>query len=127
VLRRLEKGRELWKNGRSTIPRPAGSMTAVKKPSGELIGIALDELAVDVERRSLSLMVGDQHFTDVAGANLAGIRSAKVQTIAPGSFPLPAIPCASTAVAISGPSHAMIKRKASKRVRRDIIAILSDA
>jgi predicted HAD superfamily phosphohydrolase YqeG len=92
LLRRLERGRDLWKAGGSTIPRPAGSITAVKKPSGELIGVALDELAVDVERRALALMVGDQHFTDIAGANLAGIRSAKVQTIAPRSFPV-AIRC----------------------------------
>lgn len=89
VLRRLESGRELWRAGRSTIPQPGGSVLAVKKPSGELIDSALDELAVDVERRALALMVGDQHCTDIAGANLAGIRSAKVQTIAPGSFPLP--------------------------------------
>jgi hypothetical protein len=47
-------------------------MAAVKKPSGELIGIALDELAVEVERRALALMVGDQHFTDIAGANWRG-------------------------------------------------------
>ena len=92
LLRRLERGRDLWKAGLSTIPRPAGSLTAVKKPSGELIGVALDELAVDLERRARALMVGDQHFTDIAGANLAGIRSAKVQTLAPGSFPL-AIRC----------------------------------
>jgi predicted HAD superfamily phosphohydrolase YqeG len=89
VLRRLESGREVWKAGRSTIPRPAGSMAAVKKPSGELIDVSLDELAVDVALRPFALMVGDQHFTDIAGANLAGIRSVKVQTIGPRSFPLP--------------------------------------
>jgi predicted HAD superfamily phosphohydrolase YqeG len=89
VVRRLENGRDLWKAEGSTIPRPAGSVAAVKKPSGELIDVALDELRVDVEQRALALMVGDQHFTDIAGANLAGIRSAKVQTIAPESFPLP--------------------------------------
>jgi len=33
-------------------------------------------------------MVGDQDFTDVAGANLAGIRSVKVRTVRPDSFPI---------------------------------------
>jgi predicted HAD superfamily phosphohydrolase YqeG len=33
-------------------------------------------------------MVGDQYFTDIAGANLAGINSVKVPTLSPRSFPL---------------------------------------
>jgi predicted HAD superfamily phosphohydrolase YqeG len=33
--------------------------------------------------------VGDQYLTDIAGANLAGIRSIKVPTIGRRSFPLP--------------------------------------
>ena len=35
------------------------------------------------------VMVGDQYTTDIAGANLAGIRSIKVATIARHSFPFP--------------------------------------
>jgi predicted HAD superfamily phosphohydrolase YqeG len=89
VVRRLERGRDLWKAGGSPILRPSGFMAALNKPSGQLIGLALDELEVPVEQRPLALMVGDQHFTDVAGANLAGIRSAKVRTMAPRSFPFP--------------------------------------
>lgn len=89
VVRRLERGRDLWKAGGAPILRPSGFMAALNKPSGELIRLALDELDVAVEERPRALMVGDQHFTDVAGANLAGIRSAKVRTIAPRSFPLP--------------------------------------
>jgi predicted HAD superfamily phosphohydrolase YqeG len=30
------------------------------------------------------MMVGDQYFTDVAGANLCGAVSVKVSTLAPG-------------------------------------------
>jgi predicted HAD superfamily phosphohydrolase YqeG len=32
-------------------------------------------------------MVGDQYFTDIAGANLAGIRSIKVPTVGRAQFP----------------------------------------
>ena len=89
VIPRLERGRDLWKMDRSTIPRPAGSMETLRKPSGELLELVLDELELEGDQRQLALMVGDQHLTDVAGANLARIRSAKVATIAPTSFPLP--------------------------------------
>jgi len=89
VMRRLERGRELWKAGGMHVQRPTGIMAAINKPSAELVRLVLEELEVEAERRPLALMVGDQHLTDVAGANLAGIRSAKVQTIAPRSFPLP--------------------------------------
>jgi len=34
------------------------------------------------------MMVGDQYFTDVAGANLCGAVSVKVSTWRPDSFPL---------------------------------------
>ena len=32
-------------------------------------------------------MVGDQYFTDIAGANLAGVRSIKLSAIGPESLP----------------------------------------
>jgi predicted HAD superfamily phosphohydrolase YqeG len=35
------------------------------------------------------MMVGDQYFTDVAGANLAGVLSVKVNTYDRSSFTLP--------------------------------------
>ena len=89
VMRRLERGQELWKAGGVHVQRPTGTMVAIRKPSAELVRLVLEEIEVEVERRPLALMVGDQHFTDVAGANLAGIRSAKVRTLAPRSFPLP--------------------------------------
>jgi predicted HAD superfamily phosphohydrolase YqeG len=33
--------------------------------------------------------VGDQYFTDVAGANLAGVRSIKLPTLAKETFRIP--------------------------------------
>ena len=89
VMRRLERGQDLWKAGRTHLQRPTGTMVAIRKPSAELVRLVLEEIEVEAERRPLALMVGDQHFTDVAGANLAGIRSVKVRTHAPRSFPLP--------------------------------------
>jgi predicted HAD superfamily phosphohydrolase YqeG len=32
-------------------------------------------------------MIGDQYFTDIVSANLAGVRSIKVPTLDPPSFP----------------------------------------
>jgi predicted HAD superfamily phosphohydrolase YqeG len=90
VVRHLEGGRERWSTGtgaaRADVARPVGRLVPLKKPSAELVGLALDRL--DVAAPAQALMVGDQYFTDVAGANLAGIRSAKVETHAPATFPV---------------------------------------
>jgi predicted HAD superfamily phosphohydrolase YqeG len=32
-------------------------------------------------------MVGDQYWTDIAGANLGGVRSIRVPPVEPGTFP----------------------------------------
>jgi predicted HAD superfamily phosphohydrolase YqeG len=91
VLRVLLRGNEQWSAGagaqRRSITRPAGNLTPLKKPSAELIEFALDQLGAP--QRDKVFMVGDQYFTDIAGANLAGIRSVKVPTVAPHSFPFP--------------------------------------
>jgi predicted HAD superfamily phosphohydrolase YqeG len=64
---------------------PQASWRALRKPSGVLLEAALDELGgVDP---AAALMVGDQYFTDIASANLAGVRSVKVPTLEPRSFP----------------------------------------
>jgi predicted HAD superfamily phosphohydrolase YqeG len=88
VLRSLIAGQERWTvRGGAALPgRPAGRLTALKKPSAALIDLALDHLGV--RDRDGAFMVGDQYFTDIAGANLAGIRSVKVPTFGRGSFPL---------------------------------------
>ena len=89
VMRRLERGEERWIAGtgdaRADVARPAGPLAPIKKPSAELVSLALAELGV--ASPTGALMVGDQYFTDIAGANLAGIRSAKVPTHAPETFP----------------------------------------
>jgi HAD superfamily phosphatase (TIGR01668 family) len=61
----------------------SGAMT-LRKPHAELVRLAIAELGCAAE---LVAMVGDQYLTDVAGANLAGVRSIKLPNPAPGSFP----------------------------------------
>ena len=57
----------------------------IRKPSGELIEYCM-EVMEEKDPRAV-LMVGDQYFTDIASANLAGARSAKVQTFRRDTFP----------------------------------------
>lgn len=57
----------------------------IRKPSGELIEYAMS--VFQVVDPSTVLMVGDQYLTDVASANLAGARSAKVRTFRKDTFP----------------------------------------
>lgn len=67
-------------------PRTTSQLTAVRKPSAELVHIALR--AARCDRPGSAVMIGDQYLTDVAGASMAGIRSIKVPTIERRSFPL---------------------------------------
>ena len=60
----------------------------IRKPSRRLVRAALEELGL-ADRPEAALMVGDQYFTDIASANLAGVRSVKVRTLHRGSFPAP--------------------------------------
>ena len=60
----------------------------IRKPSRRLVRAALEWLKVE-NRPEAALMVGDQYFTDIASANLAGIRSLKVATLHRASFPTP--------------------------------------
>lgn len=60
----------------------------IRKPSRRLVRAALEELDI-ADRPGAALMVGDQYFTDIASANLAGIRSVKVPTLRRASFPAP--------------------------------------
>ena len=90
ALRRLHEGRDQWSvaevAGRLPLPSPPPRARPVRKPSADLIKGVVDWLGADRDR---VFMVGDQYFTDIAGANLAGIRSVKVDTLSPASFPLP--------------------------------------
>jgi predicted HAD superfamily phosphohydrolase YqeG len=90
VGRRLEKGRDLWYAegvGPGVPDPPEGEMEALRKPDARIMRFAVEQLGVPPEA---VLMVGDQYWTDVAGAGLAGLRSAKVPTAGPSTFP-PAI------------------------------------
>lgn len=64
----------------------AGGGRQIRKPSGDLVRYGMKVL--EATDRMQVLMVGDQYLTDVASANLAGVRSAKVRTFCSRSFPL---------------------------------------
>ncbi len=81
--RKLLGGVETW-SGAAGEGVPA---RVIKKPDAGLIEYALEELG-NPDPQSV-LMVGDQYFTDVAGASLAGVRSVKVGTLDRSSFALP--------------------------------------
>ena len=66
----------------------SGGLCPMRKPSRHLVRAALEEVGI-ADRPEAALMVGDQYFTDIASANLAGIRSAKVPTLHRASFPAP--------------------------------------
>jgi len=71
--------------------RPFGKpeiVSPIRKPSAKLIEAALVELNMSDEPEAV-LLVGDQYFTDIVSANLAGVRSAKVPTMKQASFPIP--------------------------------------
>ena len=57
----------------------------IRKPSGELIEYGMKVLE-ETDPQAV-LMVGDQYLTDIASANLAGTRSARVKTFRRDTFP----------------------------------------
>jgi predicted HAD superfamily phosphohydrolase YqeG len=63
-----------------------GDVRPLRKPSAALVHEALRVLGLEQAPEAV-LMVGDQYFTDTASANLAGIKSGKVPTLHPESFP----------------------------------------
>jgi len=63
--------------------RLAEGFVVVRKPHAALVAYAVREL----ERPPAEVvMIGDQYMTDIAGANLGGVRSIKLPTLAPTSF-----------------------------------------
>ena len=67
------------------VANPDPTWRLLRKPSAELAERAIQAMG-GLPKREV-LLVGDQYFTDIATANLAGIRSAKVPTLHPDSFP----------------------------------------
>lgn len=82
LFRRLFEGADSWTQ-QELAARLAEGARVIRKPSALLVEYAVRELGVAKDR---VLMVGDQYLTDVAGANLAGVRSVKLPTVAPESF-----------------------------------------
>lgn len=82
LFRRLFQGADSW-TAEELATRLAEGARVIRKPSRLLVEYAVGELGAP---KGGILMVGDQYLTDVAGANLAGVRSVKLPTLAPGSF-----------------------------------------
>ena len=81
-FRRLQGTTDTWSDA-ELESRLAEGWTVVRKPRAALVDYALRELGM---RNDQVVMIGDQYMTDVAGANLGGIRSIKLPTLDPGSF-----------------------------------------
>lgn len=84
VFRQRHQGRDTLREGDVHALLTNGGRQ-LRKPSGDLVRYGMEVL--EVEDPAAMLMVGDQYFTDIASANLAGARSAKVPTFRPESFP----------------------------------------
>lgn len=83
AIRRLHHGHDSWTSAELTDRLAAGAIP-VRKPDGELVLAATRELGWDPRD---AVMVGDQYLTDIAGANLAGVRSIKLPAIGPETLP----------------------------------------
>jgi len=81
-------GTDTWRGEGVSAGEPAKLVRPIRKPSARLLQAALDELGV-ADKKDSVLMVGDQYLTDIASANLAGVRSIKVPTLRRSSFPVP--------------------------------------
>tara|TARA_B100001750_G_C15456055_1_gene571663 strand:+ start:384 stop:1133 length:750 start_codon:yes stop_codon:yes gene_type:complete len=77
-----------WSPGDDRLFGKPEIVSPIRKPSAKLIEAALVELNMSNELEAV-LLVGDQYFTDIVSANLAGVRSAKVPTMKQTSFPIP--------------------------------------
>lgn len=82
LFRKFANGTDCW-TAEELAARLAEGAHVVRKPSAELVELAVRELAC---RKDEVAMVGDQYLTDVAGANLGGVRSIKLPTLAPETF-----------------------------------------
>jgi predicted HAD superfamily phosphohydrolase YqeG len=87
AFRILQAGEERLEGaGRSRLAAVGGGARQLRKPSATLVREAARVIGLE-DAPDAVLMVGDQYFTDIASANLAGVRSAKVPTLRPSSFP----------------------------------------
>jgi len=84
VFRHRLHGRDTLRDG-DVQALLANGGRQLRKPSGDLVRYGMEVL--EARDPTATLMVGDQYFTDIASANLARARSAKVPTFQPDSFP----------------------------------------
>lgn len=82
LTRRLQGTQDTWTD-EDLRRRLAEGARVIRKPSAELVAYALRELGCTKDE---AVMVGDQYLTDVAGANLGGVRSIKIPTFAGETF-----------------------------------------
>ena len=87
---RVQRGMDTsWRGpGAGRDQTGAQKLSPIRKPSARLVEAALAELNMSSEPEAV-MLVGDQYFTDIVSANLAGIRSVKVPTLKQASFPIP--------------------------------------
>lgn len=83
LMRRIAGGVDSW-TAEHLAARLADGAVVLRKPNADLVHLAVEELG---GAPAGVVMVGDQHLTDVAGANLAGVRSIKVPNPARATFP----------------------------------------
>jgi predicted HAD superfamily phosphohydrolase YqeG len=82
LFRKIARGTDCW-TAEELAARLAAGAHVIRKPSADLIDLAVRELAC---AKGETAMIGDQYLTDVAGASLGGVRSIKLPTLAPETF-----------------------------------------
>ena len=82
LYRRLQGTADTWTRAERDSRLAAGARV-VRKPNALLVEYAMRELGVT---KGETAMIGDQYMTDVAGANMAGVRSIKLPTLARETF-----------------------------------------
>ncbi len=82
LYRRLQGTTDTWTDAELERQLAEGTRV-IRKPNAVLVEYAARELGLPP---SDIAMIGDQYLTDIAGANLAGVRSIKLPTLAPESF-----------------------------------------
>jgi predicted HAD superfamily phosphohydrolase YqeG len=85
LFRRLQGTRDSW-TADELASRLASGARVIRKPSAALVDYAVRELGCE---KGVVAMIGDQYLTDVAGANLGGVRSVKLPTLARDTFRWP--------------------------------------
>jgi predicted HAD superfamily phosphohydrolase YqeG len=80
--RRLQGMDDSW-TAQELEQRLADGYRVIRKPNALLVDYAVREFGLT---RDQVVMVGDQYMTDIAGANLGGVRSIKLPTLAGSSF-----------------------------------------